>query len=66
MSDLMPGVDLWVHGHTHDGFDYVVKHANGTSTRVVANPAGYRKRLGPSQDFLFENPRFNPSLVIEI
>src|SRR5581483_3430165 len=27
---------LWVHGHTHDSFDYVV---NGT--RVVCNPRGY-------------------------
>lgn len=26
---------LWIHGHTHDGFDY---HVNGT--RVVCNPRG--------------------------
>jgi Icc-related predicted phosphoesterase len=29
-------VCLWVHGHTHDSFDYVL---NGT--RVVCNPRGY-------------------------
>jgi len=40
-SDLekhMEGVDLWVHGHVHDQFDYVV---DSTGTRVVANPRGY-------------------------
>lgn len=31
-----PGVDLWVHGHTHVQLDYKV---NGT--RVVCNPRGY-------------------------
>lgn len=29
-------IDLWIHGHTHDHFDYV---CNGT--RVVCNSAGY-------------------------
>ena len=28
--------DLWVHGHTHNSFDYI--HGN---TRVVCNPGGY-------------------------
>ena len=31
-----PGIKLWVHGHTHDNFDYEV----GTC-RVVCNPRGY-------------------------
>jgi predicted phosphodiesterase len=31
-------VRLWMHGHTHDSFDYVL---NGT--RVVCNPRGYAK-----------------------
>jgi len=31
-----PRIKLWVHGHTHSEFDYMV----GT-TRVVANPRGY-------------------------
>ena len=48
-------VQLWVHGHTHDTFDYVV---NGT--RVICNPRGYAK-LGVN-----ENPRFDPNLTIEI
>jgi hypothetical protein len=37
LSDLMgPPVSLWIHGHTHESFDYVVN-----STRVVCNPRGY-------------------------
>jgi predicted phosphodiesterase len=46
---------LWIHGHTHDSFDYVV---NGT--RVVCNPRGYAK------DGVNENPRFDPDLCIDI
>lgn len=49
-------VALWVHGHTHDSFDYRV---NGT--RVVCNPRGYRLASGR-----WENPDFNEQLVIEI
>jgi len=59
MSDLeglMPGVDLWLHGHTHSSFDYRV----GT-TRVVCNPRGY-----PSTFDGWENQEFNPSKVIFI
>lgn len=29
--------DVWVHGHVHDGFDYMIN-----DTRVVVNPKGYR------------------------
>jgi predicted phosphodiesterase len=37
LSNLMgPSVSLWIHGHTHESFDYVVN-----STRVVCNPRGY-------------------------
>jgi Icc-related predicted phosphoesterase len=31
-----PQIKLWVHGHTHDSFDYMIG-----STRVVCNPRGY-------------------------
>ena len=50
------GVDIWIHGHTHNNFDYYVK-----GTRVVCNPRGYPRPLGG-----FENPAFNPSLVINL
>jgi predicted phosphodiesterase len=46
---------LWIHGHTHDSFDYAV---NGT--RVVCNPRGYAK-AGVN-----ENACFNPDLMIEV
>jgi len=48
-------VRLWIHGHTHDSFDYLL---NGT--RVVCNPRGYAK------DGVNENLRFDPELVIEV
>ena len=40
---------LWIHGHTHDSFDYSLH-----GTRVVCNPRGYAK-AGVN-----ENPRFDP------
>ena len=46
---------LWIHGHTHDSFDYVL---NGT--RVVCNPRGYAK------GGVNENPMFDPDLTIEV
>src|SRR5215472_72491 len=46
---------LWVHGHTHDSFDYVL---NGT--RVVCNPRGY------ARNGVNENPRFNANFLVEI
>ncbi|WP_322106423.1 metallophosphoesterase [Paraburkholderia sp. J41] len=50
-------VALWVHGHTHTGFDYAV---NGT--RVVCNPRGYRDRRTGAP----ENPAFAWDKVVEI
>lgn len=48
-------VPLWIHGHTHDSFDYTV---NGT--RVLCNPRGYGK------EGKVENSAFDPVLVVEI
>lgn len=45
----------WIHGHTHDSFDYVL---NGT--RVICNPRGYAK-AGVN-----ENARFDPDLTIDV
>ncbi len=47
---------LWIHGHTHDSFDYEVD-----STRVVCNLRGYCE-AGEAP----ENPDFNPGFVVEI
>ena len=48
-------VVLWLHGHTHDSFDYVV-----AGTRVVCNPRGYRR------NDVDENARFDPGLVLSV
>ncbi len=74
LSELMGVAQLWVHGHAHNGFDYQVD-----GTRVVANPAGYRKKrkgdatIGSVQSapathdhWHFENPIFDPNFVCEI
>lgn len=46
-------IALWVHGHTHDSFDY-----RSGRTRVVCNPRGYVR------DGRAENPAFDPKLVV--
>jgi predicted phosphodiesterase len=55
LSHLFGKMSLWIHGHTHDSFDYEI---NGT--RVVCNPRGYVRSNHA------ENQSFNPSLIIEI
>ncbi len=71
VSDLTPLLGpavLWIHGHTHDGFDFRV---NGT--RIVANPMGYRtsnwkQARGGSVPAVvsYENRIFDPALVVEV
>lgn len=67
ISDLTPLIakaDLWIHGHVHDSFDYEV-----LGTRIVANPRGYalnRLKAESIEQIEWENPGFNPSLVVEI
>lgn len=46
---------LWIHGHTHDSFDYQVK-----GTRVVCNPRGYAK------EGVNENPLFDSHFRVEV
>jgi predicted phosphodiesterase len=67
VSDLRPLLglaDVWIHGHVHDSFDYRVGHA-----RVIANPRGYalnRLGAGAPVELEWENPAFDPALVIEL
>lgn len=50
---LGPPVGLWIHGHVHEAFDYIVR-----GTRVICNPRGYLP---------FEpNPNFEPTLIVEV
>lgn len=46
------GADLWVHGHTHDSYDYDIE-----GTRVVCNPRGYGNE---------NRGGFDPNLIVEI
>ena len=47
--------DLWLHGHTHDSFDYRVGR-----TRIVCNARGYAK-AGVN-----ENSLFDPGFTIDL
>jgi hypothetical protein len=55
------GVDLWVHGHTHDSFDYRVDRPGGGTCRVVCNPRGYVR-----WDGTLENRAFEPGRVVTV
>jgi predicted phosphodiesterase len=60
VSDLTSQIErwqpeLWLHGHTHDSFDYRVGR-----TRVVCNARGYAK------DGRTENGRFDPAFTIDL
>lgn len=50
-------VPLWVHGHTHDSFDYTVQN----QTRVVCNPRGYPRAFGG-----WENEYFDTNKVVKV
>lgn len=56
LDALAAQADLWVHGHTHDSFDYRIGQC-----RVVCNPCGYIKRDGTP-----ENARFDPDFIVEL
>ncbi|MDB5526547.1 MAG: calcineurin-like phosphoesterase protein [Rhizobium sp.] len=60
-SDLSDLIDrfqpaAWIHGHTHDSFDYMVGR-----TRIICNPRGYVTKSGRR-----ENHAFEPFKMIEI
>jgi len=64
LDELVMKADLWIHGHVHDSFDYKVGKC-----RVVANPGSYATTLGKVKQFEeleFENPFFDPQMVIEV
>ncbi|TLS77925.1 phosphoesterase [Mariprofundus erugo] len=56
MEKYMAGVDVWIHGHTHNSSDYVIG-----GCRVVCNPRGY-----PDEQSEPENRAFDPVKLIEI
>jgi len=45
VENIMTGADVWVHGHTHNNFDYIIDN-----TSVVCNPRGYSDCDGSEND----------------
>ncbi len=68
-EDLVAKAHLWIHGHTHSTVDTRVGDQFDRG-RIVCNPRGYPQgylrdrasRLAST----FENPEFDPGLVVEI
>lgn len=56
LDELVAKSDYWVHGHTHDSYDYMIENC-----RVICNPCGYPMRTGAP-----ENSGFDPCLIVEI
>jgi hypothetical protein len=64
LGDLLPAASLWMHGHVHDSFDYVV-----AGCRVVANPLGYLRGGHDAtalRELTFENRQFRHACVIDV
>lgn len=59
LDHLVQRADIWIHGHTHDNFDY-----NLGKCRVVCNPRGYVRQHHDT--ITTENPEFDPERVIEL
>ena len=60
--DMITQAILWIHGHTHDSFDYRVNHKD-RSVQVVCNPRGYL--LSRVTD-VYENHAFDRQLLVEV
>lgn len=64
LESLVKHSDVWMHGHVHDSFDYMVG-----GCRVVANPRGYPRNLNGARsvdELRFENVSFNGAYLIEV
>ena len=64
LDELVMRAELWIHGHVHDSFDYMVG-----SCRVLTNPGSYATTLGKvksPEELQWENPYFDPQKVIEL
>lgn len=66
LENAMGTAVLWIHGHTHNSFDYSVK-----GTRVVCNPRGYvYKKKAPNSETVLavkaENGEFDPGLIVSV
>ena len=58
LGRLIRWADLWIHGHIHESCDYT-----WGGCRVIANPAGYRRKGASSS---LTNQNFDRRLVVQI
>jgi len=65
LEAMMGTAALWIHGHTHNSFDYAVR-----GTRVVCNPRGYvfvkKAPDGAVLAVKTENAEFDPALTVTV
>ena len=61
LMTLAENIRVWIHGHTHDSFDYMVGDC-----RVIANPRGYARKISNERAGEPENKNFNPDFELEI
>lgn len=64
LDELVESANVWIHGHTHASFDYLVGRC-----RVACNPGGYPLNTVAAReagDLQFEDAAFNPQLVVEV
>lgn len=66
LSDLILAhqPQIWIHGHTHDPFDYMIEN-----TRIICNPKGYPGEHNQTRLYDPKAPRpleYNDDLVIEL
>jgi len=54
-------IKYWIYGHTHDS-----KTIDLNGTLLVSNQQGYPKTIWGNNEKIFEDPNFNPSLILEI
>ncbi len=62
LTELLSQVDIWLHGHVHDNFDYRVGRC-----RVMANPRGYplnRSTASDVSELTFENAGFVSAMLV--
>lgn len=57
LDSLVKLADVWIHGHTHDSFDYRLGKC-----RVICNPRGYQR----PGDKMPENGSFDPGFIVEV
>ena len=64
LGALVSLADLWIHGHVHDSFDYMLGN-----TRLVVNPGSYALNMAQAkhaEDLQWENANFDAAKVVQL